>query len=123
MSKSERNATNAFPSEKRYRSGLLYVEDSIELIWEDYRTHTKNRQYGGVSLVRNKREESHEPRTFDRFGKRALVLGGEPRALAREDAAVGVQEPSQVIDIFVVDVTDVVCVEIVLFVHSVSFKM
>ena len=68
-------------------------------------------------LVGDEWEESHKAGPLDRLSKRSLILGGQPRALARLDAATWIQEAPQVVDIFIIDEANVIRIEIVLF-HS-----
>ncbi len=56
----------------------------------------------------DEREESHEAGAFDGGFDGTLLLGSEPALLAAHDATVRVDELLQEIDIFVVDVADVI---------------
>ena len=53
-------------------------------------------------------EEPHEAGALHGGFDRALLFGGEARALAAHDAAVRVHELLQEISVFVVDVPDVI---------------
>lgn len=54
------------------------------------------------------RQKAHKPGTLDRLLYHPLLLGREARFLASHDAAVRIYELFQKVDIFVVDVADVV---------------
>lgn len=85
----------------------------------------KNHPFGWhllISLVHEEWDETHEAGALDRFGEHALVLGREARPLARKDAAVWVQEALQIIDIFIVDKPNVICVKIIVF-HIVRLQV
>src|SRR5581483_7396708 len=60
------------------------------------------------NLFLNERKEPHEAGTLDGLLDGALLLGGEARALAAHHFAVRVDELLQKVDVFVVDVTDIV---------------
>ena len=65
------------------------------------------------------REEPHEARAFDGGFYRALLLGGEACATTTYDAAVRIYKLLQEIDVFVIDVLDVIlCKDVV---HKSSF--
>ncbi len=53
-------------------------------------------------------EEAHEAGAFDGGFYGALLLGGKPRTFAGHDAAVRIDELLQEIDVFVVDVLDII---------------
>jgi len=54
------------------------------------------------------REEAHEARTFDRGFDGTLLLGGQAAFLAAHDATVRIDELLQEVDIFVIDVLNVI---------------
>lgn len=56
-------------------------------------------------------EEPHEARAFDRGFDGALLLGGESALAAAHDAAVRIDELLQKVDVFVVDVLNVILCE------------
>ena len=59
------------------------------------------------------REEPHEAGAFDRGVYRALLLGGKAALCARDDASVRIYELLQKVDVFVVDVLNIVLCEYV----------
>ena len=70
------------------------------------------------SLRRHVRQQSHEPRALDRDSELALILGSDAGALARQDAAVRVEELTEDFRVLVIDVLDIILAEIALFVHG-----
>ena len=60
------------------------------------------------NLLLNIRKKAHEARALHCCFYRALLLGGEAGALTTHDAAVRIDELLEKIDIFVVDVSDVI---------------
>jgi len=69
-------------------------------------------------LLLHVREESHEAGTFDGLLNRALLLGSEARALAAHDAAVRVHELLEKLNVFVIDVADIILREDVCHIGS-----
>ncbi|KKW23351.1 MAG: hypothetical protein UY67_C0024G0025 [Candidatus Kaiserbacteria bacterium GW2011_GWA2_52_12] len=56
-------------------------------------------------------EQAHEAGAFDRRVYRALLLGGKAALCARDDASVRIDELLQEIDIFVIDVLNIILCE------------
>lgn len=63
-------------------------------------------------LANDVREKRHEAGALYRLSKRALPRSGEPRAAARHDFAVRIEEFLHSLHIFVVDAGDLRCVEV-----------
>lgn len=77
--------------------------------WEDtQRTNRKEHHHHKLSLLLHVREQSHESRTFDRGLYGTLLASGQLAATAAHDATVRVDELLEQIDIFVVDMLNVV---------------
>ena len=61
----------------------------------------------GLRLTNDIWEESHKPSPLDRSRQRTLMCCGKERSLTRKYASVRVKEALQKLDIFVVDMFDV----------------
>jgi hypothetical protein len=59
-------------------------------------------------LFLDERQKAHKPRAFDGCFDGALLLAREAALLARDDAAVRIDELLQEVDVFVIDVLDIV---------------
>ena len=59
-------------------------------------------------LANDEWKETHETRAFDCVGKGALMRCGKPRALARHDAAMRIEEALEELNVLVVDVLNIV---------------
>ncbi len=56
-------------------------------------------------------QKPHEAGAFDRLFYRALLLGGEAATLSRHDAAVRIHELLEQIDVFVIDMLNIILCE------------
>ena len=64
-----------------------------------------------ASLLLNVREKTHETSALDRLLDSTLLFGGEPRTLAVHDPSVRIDELLQEINVFIIDVPDVILCE------------
>ena len=62
-------------------------------------------------LLLDEREEAHEAGTLDGRFDGALLFGSQSRALTRDDATVRIDELLQKVDVFVVDMLDIILCE------------
>lgn len=76
-----------------------------ESTWSEFKEKAPNRS---LSLLLDEREEAHKTRALYGGFDGALLLGRQAAFLATHDAAVRIDELLQEVDIFVVDVLDIV---------------